>query len=284
MVTDLLLFIPLAVLTNTVFPLPFDPVLLWFGGGHTFAEACVFAAFGSGCAGLAALADVTIIGALGRRWSHRQGPAVPTPQAGRGFYAAAFLVALLPIPYTTIRLALLTVRPRPLLYALIVSGARLPRYLVMLRLWQTLALPGWAGGALVLSAIGWMAWRGLDGPEMIVGSRSLHESVLCQPCRAHFDSSRHAALDPGSSASSRVRYALPRSHPRGLGAGLHPEGLRPRARALSASNRTTAPSPPTVGVALRVPGRHLIPPVPLDRSAGTERRSHRAHVSALRRP
>jgi cytochrome P450 len=42
---------------------------------------------------------------------------------------------------------------------LIVSGARLPRYLVILRLWQTLALPGWAGGAPVLAAIGWMAWR-----------------------------------------------------------------------------------------------------------------------------
>jgi len=68
-------------------------------------------------------------------------------------------VALLPIPYTTVRLALLRVRPRALLYALIVSVTRLPRYLVIIRLWQTLALPGWAGGALVLSAIGWVVWR-----------------------------------------------------------------------------------------------------------------------------
>jgi hypothetical protein len=158
---DLLLFIPLAVLTNTAFPLPFDPVLIWFAGGHTFAEACVFAGFGSGCAGLAALVDVTVIGALGRRWGHRKAAGTPMPPAGRSFYSAAFAVALLPIPYTVVRLALLRVRPRPLLYALIVSVARLPRYLVIIRLWQTLALPGWAGGAVVLSALGWIAWRRL---------------------------------------------------------------------------------------------------------------------------
>jgi hypothetical protein len=45
---DLLLFIPLAVLTNTAFPLPFDYVLLWFAAGRAFPEACVFAALGSG--------------------------------------------------------------------------------------------------------------------------------------------------------------------------------------------------------------------------------------------
>jgi len=159
MAADLLLFIPLAVLTNTAFPLPFDPVLLWFASEHTLAEASVFAGFGSGCAGLAALVDVTIIGALGRRWSHWQGAGVPMPPAGRSFYAAAFVVALLPIPYTTIRLALLEIRPRPLRYALTVSVARLPRYLVIVHLWHALALPGWVSGAMVLSAVGWMAWR-----------------------------------------------------------------------------------------------------------------------------
>lgn len=156
MIADLLLFIPLAVLTNTAFPLPFDHVLLWFASGHTFAEACVFAGIGSGCAGLAALVDVMCIGALGRQWSRRNGTAAAMPRAGRRFYVAAFLVGLLPIPYTTIRVTLLQIRPRPLLYALTVSAARLPRYIVIIRLWQSLALPGWAGGALVLSAIGWI--------------------------------------------------------------------------------------------------------------------------------
>jgi hypothetical protein len=157
-VADLLLFIPLAVLSNTAFPLPFDHVLLWFASGHSFAQACVFAGFGSACAGVAALVDVALMGALGRRWSLRS-DTMPIPWASRRFYVAVVVVALLPIPYTTIRLALLRVRPRPLLYALLVSVARLPRYLVLIRLWQTLALPGWVGGALVLSALGWIAWR-----------------------------------------------------------------------------------------------------------------------------
>jgi hypothetical protein len=153
---DLLLFIPLAVLTNTAFPLPFDYVLLWFAAGRAFPEACAFAAVGSGCAGLAALVDLSVIGGIGRRWSERTGNGAPPTRAGRGFYVGAFLVALLPIPYTTIRLALLRVRPRPLIYALTVVAGRLPRYLVTLLLWRSLALPRWVAGALVLSAVVWL--------------------------------------------------------------------------------------------------------------------------------
>jgi hypothetical protein len=74
------------------------------------------------------------------------------PRAGRRFYVAVVLVALLPIPYTTIRIALLSVRPRPLVYAPIVSLAGPPRYILIIGVWRGLALPGWAGGALVLSA------------------------------------------------------------------------------------------------------------------------------------
>lgn len=155
---ELLFFIPLAILTNTAFPLPFDHVLLWFASGHTFSQASVFAGFGSGCAGLAALLDLAVIGAVGRRWCGRKGSG-PMRWAGRRFYLAVFLVALLPIPYTTIRLTLLRIRPRPLLYALIVSLARLPRYLVIIRLWQALALPGWVGGAVVITTVGWILWR-----------------------------------------------------------------------------------------------------------------------------
>ena len=169
MATDLLLFLPLAVLANTAFPLPFDYVLLWFAAGKAFPEACGFAGLGSGCAGFAALVDLTVIGAAGRRWSERAGGGRPMPRAGRGFYVAAFLVALLPIPYTTIRLAMLRVRPRPLLYALTVATARLPRYLVTLLLWRSLALPDWVAGALVLSAVGWMVLTRASAPSLRSG-------------------------------------------------------------------------------------------------------------------
>jgi hypothetical protein len=186
---ELLWFVPLAVLSNTAFPLPFDHVLLWFAAGHSFTEACVFAGFGSACAGVAALVDVAVLGAVGRRWRLRA-KAESLPWAGRGFYVAVILVALLPIPYTTIRLALLRVRPRPLLYAMLVSVARLPRYLLLIRLWQALALPGWVGGLLVLSALGWIAWR--PRRTMTVASRTLHGAVPCQAGHAHFNGSCHA--------------------------------------------------------------------------------------------
>ena len=169
MADRLLLFIPLAVLTNTAFPLPFEPVLLWFAGGPALADAWVFAGVGSGCAGLAVLVDLAVIGAVRRQWSGRTGTGAPLPRAGRAFYLGAFLVALLPIPFTTVRLALLRVRPRPLLYALIVAGARLPRYLVTIFLWQHLALPGWVAGALVLSAVGWMVLTRASAPSLRSG-------------------------------------------------------------------------------------------------------------------
>lgn len=189
MLVELLWFVPLAVLSNTAFPLPFDHVLLWFAAGHSFTQASVFAGFGSVCAGVAAVVDVAVLSAVGRRW--RAGAEVQAlPSAGRGFYVAVVLVALLPIPYTTIRLALLRVRPRPLLYAVLVSGARLPRYLLLIRLWHALALPGWVGALLVLSALGWIVWR--PRRTMTVASPTLHGAVPCQAGPAHFNGGCHA--------------------------------------------------------------------------------------------
>ncbi|MBA3892219.1 MAG: hypothetical protein H0X69_00790 [Gemmatimonadales bacterium] len=156
MAADLPRFIPLAVVTNTAFPLPFDCVLLRFAARHTFREASVFAALGSGRAGRAGLVDVAVIGAAGRRWAGGKTRAVAMSRAGRSFYVAVVLVALLPIPYTVIRIALLSVRPRPMVYALSLSLARLPRYVLLIRVWQGLALPDRAGGALVLSSAAWV--------------------------------------------------------------------------------------------------------------------------------
>ena len=150
---DLLPFIPLALLTNTVFPMPFEPVLLWFAGRAAPSDVWVFPGVGSVCAGVGAALDARLVGMLGRRWQGRRGLEGPLPPAGAGFYFGAFLAALLPIPFTTVRLALLRVRPRLPLFALTVSVARLPRYFVTVLLWRSLELPGWAAGALVLAAV-----------------------------------------------------------------------------------------------------------------------------------
>ncbi|HYC31223.1 MAG TPA: hypothetical protein VEB59_02990 [Gemmatimonadales bacterium] len=95
-------FIPLAVLTNTVFPMPFEPVLLWFAGRAAAGDVWMLAGVGSACAGAAAVVDAGIVGAVGRGWRRR----------------------------------------------------RLPRDLVTLLLWRSLAPPRWVGGALVLAAGG----------------------------------------------------------------------------------------------------------------------------------
>ena len=153
---DILAFIPLAVLTNTVFPMPFEPVLLWFAGRAEAGEGWILAGVGSACAGVAAVVDARIVGAVGWRWRDRKGLGRPLPRAGVRFYLTAFLVALLPIPFATIRLTLLQVRPRLALYAVTVAAARLPRYVATVQLWRSLAPPGWVAVTLVLAAIGYM--------------------------------------------------------------------------------------------------------------------------------
>ena len=155
-VVDLLSFIPLAVLTNTVFPVPFEPVLLWFAGRAAPGDVWIYPGVGSACAGLGAALDANVVGAVSRRWRGRRGIEGELPHAGARFYLGAFVAALLPIPFSTIRLTLLRVRPRLPLYALIVAGARLPRYLLTVVLWRSLTPPGWVAGALLFGVVGYL--------------------------------------------------------------------------------------------------------------------------------
>ena len=157
---ELLLFIPLAVLTNTVFPVPFEPVLLWFAGRAAAGEVWIYPGVGSACAGLGAALDANVVGAVSRRWRGRKGIGGELPRAGARFYLGAFLAALLPIPFTMIRLTLLRVRPRLPLYGLTVAGARLPRYLLTVVLWRSLAPPGWVAGALLCGTVGYLLLAG----------------------------------------------------------------------------------------------------------------------------
>src|SRR5688500_5955676 len=151
MLKDLILFMPLAVLTNTAFPVPFDPVLLSFAASHTRAEACIFAVLGSLCAAGAALVDTRLLRRVGEAL-RMSGPASGTP-CRRWFYALTFAVALLPLPFSLVRLALVRARPEPAKYALAVGLGRLPRYLATVFLWQGIAAPSWVGQAILPAAI-----------------------------------------------------------------------------------------------------------------------------------
>ncbi len=149
---DLLLFILLAVLTNSVLPLSFDPVLIYFASRHSLDVACDLALAGSVCAGLAGLADVKLLGLARQKISPTWASWLPR-LSGRWFYFWAFWFALLPLPFTVIRLAILRQPPRAAPYALVVGLGRLPRYLLTVYFWQSLALPPWVNPVILLLAV-----------------------------------------------------------------------------------------------------------------------------------
>lgn len=149
---ELASFIGLGILTNTAFPIPFEPVLLAFGSGLPGSSALLVCALGSLCAAGGALVDAACFG-LVRRGQWGAGSQGRERLAGRNFYLLAAAAGILPVPFTFVRAALLRVRPRPLLFAGIVGAMRFPRYVVTIQVWTALALPEWAGWALTGAAM-----------------------------------------------------------------------------------------------------------------------------------
>jgi membrane protein YqaA with SNARE-associated domain len=162
--TDLACFIPLAILCNTLLPIPFDPVLIFFSTRQTPAAACALALIGSICAGVAAAADLTLFRHLHHKTPERWLRFLPFWHGYR-VYLLAFVFALLPLPFSVVRLAVLRDPPKAVPYQITVALGRLPRYLLTIVLWPVLNLP--AGTAAVLLALGfsyaslqvWKGWR-----------------------------------------------------------------------------------------------------------------------------
>lgn len=136
-------FIGLAVLTNTAFPMPFEPVLLAFGGGRTGSGILLVCALGSVAAAAGALVDAGCFGFVRRGVRRLHGGSEQL--AGPRFYLLTAGAGLLPIPFSVVRAALVRVRPRSLVFAGIVGVTRFPRYLATVYAWKSLALPEWAG-------------------------------------------------------------------------------------------------------------------------------------------
>jgi hypothetical protein len=150
---DLVLFFPLAVLTNTAVPLPFEPVLFYYAGAYPLCWSWTFVAGGSLAAGVAALVD--------RKLAHLAAPLVPRGWMrwlphwpGRWFYLWTLLVATSPIPLSVVRLAMLRTQPRARPYAIAVAAGRVPRFLVTLHLWQYLAPPSWLNVTVAAISLG----------------------------------------------------------------------------------------------------------------------------------
>lgn len=149
---DLLLFLPLALLTNTAFPVSFDPVLINFAANHTLKESIIYAVCGSLCAAIAGIVDVKLLGVVGRLISSKSARMLPR-WTGKRFYLLTLLFAFLPLPFSLIRLAMLKHRPQAALFGLAVGAGRLPRYLLTVYCWQFFELPGWVSIAILVATI-----------------------------------------------------------------------------------------------------------------------------------
>jgi uncharacterized membrane protein YdjX (TVP38/TMEM64 family) len=156
--TDLLVFVPLAVLTNTAFPLAFDPVLLSVASRHSFAVASSYAALGALCAAVAGFLDAKVLGAVGSSPLGARLPALPH-LIDKYFYPGVVVMALLPLPFSLVRVALVAKRPHPALYGAVVAAGRLPRYLLTVYFWQSLTLPPWIAPVMLLAAVPWAMWH-----------------------------------------------------------------------------------------------------------------------------
>ena len=148
-------FVPLAILCNTAVPIPFDPVLIAFASRLGRGAAVELALIGSLCAGVAAALDLTLFKNIRSRTSGRTSERwvrfLPL-WSGRGAYALTFLFALLPLPFSIVRMAMLRNPPKMIPYLLSVALGRLPRYFVTIQLWR--AIPWTTRGRLFFCVFG----------------------------------------------------------------------------------------------------------------------------------
>src|SRR5262245_55694322 len=157
---DFCVFALLALLCNTAFPLPFDPVLIYFASRSTSTVGVALAICGSICAGVAGAAEGKVLAILRRRFQGAE--AVRSSQSREdAFYVMTFLFALLPLPFSVVRLTALTRQPRPALYALTIILGRLPRYVLTVIFWRVLALPQWANVVIIMAAMAFSACKSM---------------------------------------------------------------------------------------------------------------------------
>lgn len=152
MLLDLSLFVLLAVLTNTAFPAPFDPVLVCFAVRYSLPGAYLFALVGGLCAGIAGVIDARVMARIGGKIPWRWARLLPTCR-GRWFYLAVMLAALVPGTFGAVRMALVRRKPDPTWYALSLMAGRLPRYVLTIHFAQLLALPAWIPALFVAAAM-----------------------------------------------------------------------------------------------------------------------------------
>ena len=149
---DWLAFVTLSVVSNTPIPIAFDPIVLEFARTHPSDQAWTAAVVGAIGAGVGGTLEMFAFRFLRKQY----------PDVGRGFFKApsgpwfypwTAAMALMPIPFTVVRVAAYLNQPRPSLYGLAVTAGRLPRHAAIVALSSALSLPPWVGPILALLAV-----------------------------------------------------------------------------------------------------------------------------------
>src|SRR5262245_11674846 len=179
---ELTVFAFLAVICNTAFPVPFDPVLIYFASRHTPATAVAFAIVGSVCAALAGVGENKVLGILNRRIPPQWTQALLPNWRGRRFYILAFVFALLPLPFSLVRLAILRHHPRLIVFGFAIAAGRLPRYVLTVTLWRGLCLPDWVSAGVLLVTMAFAALKSMLRCRRN-GSRALESHRADLSCR-----------------------------------------------------------------------------------------------------
>lgn len=160
---ELASFVGLAVVTNTLFPMPFEPVLVAYAAARP-GQLWLLSIAGSLSAGGAALLDATLFRGMRYRLDRRR--ARTRPRARFPYYAGVFGCALLPLPFAIVRLSLLRSRPRLLSYAGAVAAGRLPRYVALVWFGEQLQPPDTTIAGVALSVVATtIAWRHMRRPR-----------------------------------------------------------------------------------------------------------------------
>jgi len=121
------LFVLLAVCTNTVAPIPFETVLLFYVAKYPDSTILLIAT-GSVCAAAGGMIDLALASILRKRALKRFDGRIRN--AGFPFYLIVFLFALLPLPFCVVRASLLNIQGHPAMYAVAISSGRLVRYAI----------------------------------------------------------------------------------------------------------------------------------------------------------
>ncbi|MCI0415095.1 hypothetical protein L0222_20170 [bacterium] len=143
------LFALLAVLTNTALPFPFEPVLLFHIDKY---PAIVLVLTGSICAAAGGNIDQLLANRIRKRLMNK------FTEARFYFYVATFLFALLPLPFSVIRVSLLKIKPKSAYYGSAIFAGRFIRYSLITRILETNYNVGILIVLLLISS-GWLLGR-----------------------------------------------------------------------------------------------------------------------------